>query len=155
MTKEQIELLKGFNEAVKHYGRYNFCTPDSSLQKQACNELIDLLQQLAAEKAAAVPKDEKFANVLLGCECLLKGIRAEIMMWLLLKEEQADKAWDCLVDAQGFVADAVRADIGFSKLQPHIEHLAKVERTVFPPQTFFSAGMIVGREDRTICGGGL
>ncbi len=152
MTKVKTDYLNHFNEAVAHFGKFCFCTPDTDLQKEASSELYSFLQQLGEDKADAVAaNDEMWANVLLGCECLLRGIRADILMWIALKEGQADAAWGLLVDAQGFVADAMKADPGF-ELQPRVEQLAMLERTVFPPQSFLSAGMTVGYEECSICG---
>ena len=153
VTQEEASYIEKFNEAVTHFSHFCFCTIDSGLQKEASAQIYDFLQQLAEDKAAAVATgDERWANFLLGCECRLKGMRAEILMWVLLKEEKPDEAWRLLVDAQGFTSDAMKSDDGF-QLQPFIDHLAKIERVVFPPQAFMSAGMVCDHEECSICHG--
>ena len=153
VTQEEASYIEEFNEAVTHFGQFCFCTIDSGLQKEASAQIYTALQQLAQDKAAAVAAgDERWANFLLGCECRLKGVRAEISMWLSLKEEKPHEAWRLLVDAQGFTLDAMKADDGF-QLQPVIDHLAKIERVVFPPQAFMSAGMVCDYEECSICNG--
>jgi hypothetical protein len=74
----------------------------------------NLLTECKQQKAAAVTAgDEDFANLLLGFECAARCLRSEIEMWLLLKEEKPDEAWDKLVSAQNAAGAAVRAHRGF------------------------------------------
>ena len=152
MTDEQASFLRYFNEAVEHHTALVFCARHSSLQEQACTEIDGLLNGVAVRKANAVKEnDERLANVLLGCERLLEAIQAELRMWILLKSEQPDRAWSQLVSAQSALSDAMKADEGFAHLEVHLGRLASVERTVFPPQTFLSAGMVVDWEECCIC----
>jgi hypothetical protein len=110
------------------------------------------LRQIASEKAAAVgSSDEDYANLLLGCECVARSLFAELQMWLLLKQEDPDAAWDQLIEAQGQALWAVRAHEGFKHLEHHHEKLQVIERVVFPPQVFLSAGLIVERQECSIC----
>jgi hypothetical protein len=117
--------------------------------------LEEMLSIVAAEMAKAIEAaDESFANILLGCECLTAASIAEIKMWLLLKESNPDAAWTQLITAQAGFADAMRADQGFAEdVARQLERLQKVEKLVFPPQTFLSTGWIVKDEVCSICGG--
>jgi hypothetical protein len=47
--------------------------------------------------------------------------------------------------------DAVRAHRGFSHLEARAVRLVDVERVVFPNQVFLSAGLIVRRQECSIC----
>jgi len=73
-------------------------------------------------------------------------------MWILLKEEKPDEAWDKLVSAQMAAADAVRAHMGFAHLETQAQRLEEIERLVFPRQVFVSAGIIVQHQECSICG---
>jgi hypothetical protein len=155
MTDSQAEFIGRFNEALQERCIYRYITRDSDLQKTACAELEEMLSIITAEKAKAIEADDEFfANVLLGCECLTAASIAEIKMWLLLKESNPDAAWTQLIKAQAGFADALRADQGFAEdVARQLERLQKVEKLVFPPQTFFSTGWIVKDEVCSICGG--
>lgn len=150
---EPIKLSLGrFNEIVGECQVFLFITRDSDLQKQACNKLEDALVEIAAQKASVIAiGDEESANVLLGCECVANALIAEITMWLLLKNERPDEAWERLVAAQGHLSNAIRAHEGFAHLDPYIERLDAIEHFVFPPQIFLSSGMIVKSQICSIC----
>jgi len=112
------------------------------------------MTELENEKRAAVAaRDEDFANLLLGYQCVATCLDAEITMWLLLKSAKPDEAWDSLVSAQMAAADAARAHPGFRHVLHQAERLEAIEKLVFPPQVFVSAGMVVQRQECSICGG--
>ena len=152
MTESQEEFINGFNAAIKERCVYRYITRDSGLQRAACTELEEMLAIVSEEKAKAIADaDEHFSNVLLGCESLTKAIITEIKMWLLLKEDKPDAAWDQLVIAQDEFENALKADEGFSEAARQLRRLNSVETLVFPPQTFFSTGWIVKDEICSIC----
>lgn len=88
----------------------------------------------------------------MGCECVTLALIAELKMWLLLKEENPDDAWDELINAQMAYVDAVRAHSGFNHLTQHSERLEAIEKLIFPPQVFVSSGIIVKNQECSICG---
>lgn len=142
-----------FNEVIKEAEILVSIARDSELQRNACNTLQAQAETLANEKSKAVSdQDENLANLLLGCECVNSSILAELNMWLLLKQERPDEAWDQLVIAQDAALAAIRAHDGFSHLIRQFEKLEEIERLVFPPQVFFSSGFIVGNQECSICG---
>jgi hypothetical protein len=79
-------------------------------------------------------------------------LKAELTMWLQLKEGKPDDAWNSLVVAQMATRDAVRAQKGFSYLEGRAIRLVNIERVVFPEQVYFSAGLIVEHQECSICG---
>ena len=153
MTDAQLEFLEEYNEVISACGVLCFCTRDTGLQEEGCLRLEALRSRIENEKAKAIEAaDDKFANDLLGCSCLASAMIAELRMWVLLKEQDPDRAWTQLVNAQHELADAMKASPGFSHLGDRIERLNSIEKTVFPPQIFFSAGMVVREEICSICG---
>jgi hypothetical protein len=154
VSPAQESFLQGFNEALQELCAYRFITRDSELQKQVCVKLEELLEHVSHEKANAIAeRDEKFANVLLGCEALVSGCLAEITMYLRLKEDKPDAAWSELVKAQDAFEAALRADEGFGEdVARQLSRLYTIERVFFPPQSFLSTGWIVKEEVCSICG---
>ena len=55
------------------------------------------------------------------------------------------------MDAQDGFSGAVRAHRAFAHVIQHVHKLDAIERLIFPPQVFLSAGMIVGSQKCSIC----
>jgi hypothetical protein len=104
------QFVASLNEAVKRWQVFLCITRDRDLQEQACAEIEAVRPTVAEEKEKAICQgNEDYANLLLGCECAAGALLAEIQMWIALKSEEPDKAWDELVAAQMATAGAVRA----------------------------------------------
>ncbi|HZR76523.1 hypothetical protein [Bradyrhizobium sp.] len=145
----EIEL---FNDSVDEKASLACITRDSDLQRHAIAELSTLgLTVDDWKKRAIAEQDEHHANLFLGCECIIDALSAELKMWLQLKEDNPDAAWNSLVSAQMATRDAMRAHKGFSHLEHRAIRLVNIERVVFPKQVFLSAGLIVGRQQCSIC----
>ncbi len=147
------QRIEAFNKVVKGIEKYLFITRDADLQREALEQLKALSAQIQIWKSQAIEEGlEDPANLFLGFECAVLYLRAELTMWLDLKEGRPEKAWEQLITAQGAIADAIRAHRGFAHLERNAERMAGIEHLIFPPQVFFSAGLIVGRQECTICG---
>lgn len=153
MTDPVTPFVQNFNDLVKRCEQFLSIARASELQREAIELLSKMQQAVASEKQAAIDQsDENYANLLLGCESVSAALIAELKMWLLLKDEKPDQAWDQLVAAQMASVDAVRAHEGFHHLEQHSRRLEAIEHLVFPPQVFISAGMIVRSQECSICG---
>lgn len=153
MNNALSPFVSSFNAIIKEAEVFLSIARDSALQQEAVDKLLAFGVSVASEKAAAIDrKDEDYANLLLGCECVASALVAELRMWLLLKEGKPDAAWDELITAQMASVDAVRAHPGFAHLSEHNKKLEAIEELVFPPQVFISSGMIVGKQECSICG---
>ena len=153
MSKPLPGFVAEFNSLVKESENMLSIARDSELQRAACYVLEDALQRTRTEKHEAIAGgDEDYANLLLGCESVARALLAEINMWLLLKEEKPNEAWNHLVAAQMASVDAARAHEGFHHLEHHHQRLEAIENLVFPPQVFVSSGMLVGFQECSICG---
>ncbi len=153
MTDKLPRFVEDFNAAVKGAEVFLCIARDSGLQREACAELEELLEQVALEKAKAISEaNEDYANLLLGCEFVSEALAAELQMWLALKSDDPDKAWDQLISAQYLSTLAARAHDRFRHLERHRLRLEAIERLVFPPQVFFSTGMQIRSLECSICG---
>lgn len=153
MTDNFPPFLTEFNEAVKETGAFLSIARASELQQDASEALEQLIPKINEEKARAVKdKNEDYANMLLGCECVTAALIAELKMWILLKQEEPDAAWDQMVSAQNAYIAATRAHSGFHHLALFHQRMEAIEQLVFPPQVFISAALIVERQECSICG---
>ncbi len=141
-----------FNDLVKESQVFLSIARDSALQQEASINLKNLLLKIAQEKKKAIENnDEDYANLLLACECVAKSLLNELKMWLLLKQEKPEDAWDFLVAAQTEATDAAKAHDGIRHFENHRNRLEIIERVVFPHQVFVSIGTIVGKQECSIC----
>ena len=144
--------IESFNAILADCQSLSCMARDSGLQRDACTELRSLLARASELKANAVAVgDEDSANLFLGFECAASSVYSELRMWLLLKEENPNEAWSALIDAQMAATSAARAHRGFMHLLHQHARLEAIEKLVFPPQVFLSAGWIVGRQECSIC----
>ena len=152
MTTTLPKVVSDFNSIVKEIEVLLSIARSSSLQREACVTLEAESRLLASEKAKAVEQsDEDLANLLLGCQCVNASLLAELRMWLLIKDERPDDAWDQLILAQDSAIDATRAHAGFSHLIHQNAKLEAIEHLVFPPQVFISSGFLAANQECSIC----
>lgn len=145
--------IEQFNEDVEGLAQLTYIVRDSDLQRDAIVKLSELAAKVHDWKRQAIAdQSEDHANIFLGCECAVKALQAELEMWLQLKNDKPDDAWNKLIVAQMATRDAVRSHPGFSHLEARAARLVNIERVVFPKQVFFSAGLIVERQQCSICG---
>ena len=153
MNESLPPFVQSFNQTIRDAEVFISIVRASELQREACDRLETLLKAIAVEKSNAITaSDEDYANLLLGCECVGSGILAEIQMWLELKNENPDRAWDRLIDAQSAYTSALRAHRGFQHLDDACHRLEVIEKLIFPPQVFVSSGFIVHVQECSICG---
>lgn len=152
MTPNLPETVAAFNSLVKEVEVLLSIARSGELQREACRTLDAQSEKLANEKAKAIAtRDEDLANLLLGCQCVNTSLLAELRMYLLLKEEKSDEAWDQLILAQDGAIDAIRAHPRFAQLVHQNAKLEAIEHLVFPPQVFISSGFLAANQECSIC----
>lgn len=153
MATSIADHINHLNSVIKECETYLFITRDTALQSEARAKLQDLQKRVAELKAAAISKGiEDLSNLFLGFECVADCLLSELAMWINLKNGSADEAWNNLVQAQTAGIASIRAHPGFSHNQEHVTRLEDIEKLIFPPQVFVSAGLIVNTQDCSICG---
>jgi hypothetical protein len=129
------------------------------LQKTVREKVEAFALRLSQEKAAAVKRaDEKSANELLLLSISLAVVHHELSMWISLKADDGEAAWDDFVEAQRLCEAAIRLRrhlLGSDSVR-QLENLAmrydEIERSVFPPQVFCSIGGVATHTTCSICG---
>lgn len=152
MNSEISERIEKFNEIVSEARPFLLITRGSELQQTMISRLTTFLEVLTSWKSEAVTQqDEGLANLFLGIECIVESLIAELNMWVMLKNDKPDEAWSKLIAAQTAITHALRAHDGFPSLENEARRLEAIEKIIFPPQTFFSAGLIVSKSICSIC----
>jgi hypothetical protein len=154
MIDQLPPVVADFDRTVESVENLLSIARAGELQREALTVLRTSMDSIKGEKANAASRgEEDYANLLLGCECVGAALSAELKMWLLLKEENPDEAWNELINAQMASVDAVRAHETFGHLEHQVRRLDAIEKLVFPSQVFISSGMLVGFQECSVCGG--
>jgi len=156
MNDKIIQFIEDhYEETVHNAQELTFLPRDINMQREALDELTELLSVSNNLKEEFRKKGSgEAANQMLAFGCMIKSVRSELAMWIRLKEEKWDSAWDRLVDAQDYARDARKAHEIAENLnyKNHLSKLLTIEKVVFPPQVFMSPGMLVERFECSICG---
>ena len=145
-----------FSEVYNHVAvdcqKYCFTTRAIELQIEAYDRLSTLRQQASELKKRMVSiKDEDAANAMLSFESMIDAVSHELRMWILLKEDDPDAAWDALVEAQGAARRAMHAHSFAAHLEGYVSHLHILETHLFPVQLFLSIGTLIKSSRCSIC----
>lgn len=147
------QLVEHFNRQIREAEMFLSPARSSRLQIQSSFALDVLSQHAAGLKQQAIRRNvEEDANLFLGFECVIGAVRSELLMWILLKKDKPDEAWDRLVAAEMACQDAARAHPGFEHCEQRLNGLRRLEREIFPKQVFASAGFVARQLTCSICG---
>jgi len=154
MSREIDELIGEFERLTEDCAKFLFITRGKEFQQEAVEKLSALKQKISLFKEKAVEKeDEDSANLALSLELFISAFISELEMWMELKEDNPNKAWDYLADAQLFARDAAQAHrIVQERAERYANKLYLLEKLLFPPQIFLSPGFIHTKEECSICG---
>ena len=155
MNKEIELLLKEFNEVIREYGKFCFISRGEEFQQDAVKKLTALKQKASSLKEKAIKlKDEESANCMLSLEDLINAMIDELEMWIALKEDNPNKAWDFLINAQSAVRTSAQAhNIAIDlNAEGYANKLHLLEKFLFPPQMFFSPSFVTEKAECSICG---
>lgn len=145
--------IEYFNGGIENAETLRCLAKSSKLQLEQCCALDSLQFNATRFKHESIRRaDEDCANLFLAYECAIGAVRSELLMWILLKRDMPNEAWDQLVAAQIGCMDASRAHRGFVHCQQRLEDLSQYEELLFPPQAFLSAGFISDSLECSICG---
>lgn len=152
MNEKVLTFIHQFNEAVADTQKFLFITRAKELQEDACRRLASLKERAAnLKKETITDQDDDSANVLLCPESVLEATMNELRMWIALKDDDPNAAWDCLINCQGACRDAILAHTAVD-LENYISRLHTLEKLIFPQLFFSSTRMVIARSECSICG---
>lgn len=152
MAKTLQDVAERFSRYVTEAERLLYLTRDAGLQRETLTELRPYYEELESYRAAAEAANaEHPANIPLGFKSVVSALAEELNLYLFLKADEPDSAWDALVRAQAGIDAALRADESFAYLAAKVRRLRDLEACLFPPMQFLSAGLIVRRQECSLC----
>lgn len=155
MNKEIELFLKEFNEVIRECEKFCFMSRDKEFQQDAIKKLATLKHRATSLKKRMITlKDANSANCMLSLENLIDAIINELEMWIVSKENNPDKAWDLLINAQYAIRTSAQAhDIALElNAEGYANKLHLIEKLLFPLQMFFSPGFVIEGAECSICG---
>ncbi len=153
MNEHIQKFLIEFSETANELQKFCFMTRAKELQLEACDILEELKEKADELKREVIShRDEDSANAMLSIEEMIIALMSELRMWIALKDDDADSAWNHLVSAQYSARTAMQAHSVANHLDGYVNHLHLLEHILFPPLAFFSPGMVIGKSRCSICG---
>lgn len=159
MNRSMDELIAAFNDMAREAQTMAFLPRGIELQELMEKEAIAFIERLGVEKEERISVlDEEGANTILSMELCLQMVLQELRMWMSLKRDQPELAWDNLVSAQHLclAAITVRRQLASKPATEALENLHQkllvIEQVVYPPQIFSSIGGIARKRECSICG---
>ena len=143
-----------FDRHLKDAMRYCFFTRGVEFQRRKAGQLASLIVQIQSKKQdQADAGNSEAANYLLAMEFVAESFRHELEMYVKLKSDDMDGAWDELIYSQSAADHAISAHESVAvPMRDQAERLQRIEDAIFPPQTFMSPGFITRVSHCSICG---
>jgi hypothetical protein len=140
----------GLEQSVSTLLAYGSCCHE--LQTQELYRQESLVQNLEQYRQQAIEaQDERQANSAFVHLKIASALLHHLQLWLFLKSDHMEEAWDQLVEAQESLEFALRFVDDEILRHWHMELLA-LEKLLFPPQRFVSVSHTFGYAECTICG---
>lgn len=153
MTKTVEVFQEHFKDIIKKVQRFAIFVRGIEFQKASIDQLKELLDECVVNKKRAIAEgSEDDANAFLAFEFIAKSHIEEFRFYIALKEDDPDKAWDHLINAQSHSACAMHSHDVASYLNDYIDQLYGLEQWFFPQQFFLSSSFIVKKSFCSICG---
>lgn len=158
VTEQRVSSPEGMLSAIASDWKAVRKFTTASWSKRRQQEMLAEYQALVGKLDLAVAASRargagQGANLWRAAQTLLESVVSELRMWILLKENDGDSAWNNFCDAEQYAINAHRwLPHDFEPARNQVEHLSLLEIIAFPEQPyFFSTGLIVGREVCTVC----
>jgi hypothetical protein len=153
MNEQAQEFREKIDGPLHHYRKTRFITRAEEFYQESLNTLRELSHEAKElRQRLANEHDEDSANSILSLEYALNAFAEELMMWVALKADDTNAAWDHMVDAQMAGASAMQTHTIGNEFREDFERLATIEIVLFPSQIFTSLGVVVSHSTCSICG---
>jgi hypothetical protein len=153
-------LVPRFEVIAEEMQALTFMPRAIELQEAALESGRGFLAELAqAKKLQSDRGDAEVANTILAMELAIQCVQSELAMWVDLKRDRPEAAWDHLVAAQNVCQSAIairrqlKSTLPTAGLENLYRKLMSIEQVVFPPQLYLSVGGCTRDRECSICRG--
>lgn len=130
-----------FCDFIDSCGKFCCYTRSIDIQQQKITECEDYLITIKEYKSHAITrKDEGVANQFFHMQCVINSLRSFLLVWKNLKENDFNKSWTYLIDAQEYLIIALKID-DYEGIRNLETRLNSAETLLFPGWAkYISAG---------------
>lgn len=149
-TLSEQDIIEHLDQMINYF----FITRDKTILNGQVEILKSMLQNIQKIKNGHIAnQDENNANKWLSIEYLGSSIKHGLLMFISLKENDPESAWNSLVSAQNYVNYCNSAyQLQNTRIQRrYANYFYMIENILFPPQEFLSPEMIIVESICTIC----
>lgn len=152
MNNILLEYRTKADDLFEEIGRFACFVRDNEFQKGCIERLNSFKVLLSKERINSVKNhDNDLANGFASFELVTESFICEFKMWIALKENKYNDAWDFLIDSQDLAIRAMQAHEVNAHLSVYLRRLEVLEKLLFPPQLFVSDRSIVSKCKCSIC----
>ncbi len=146
MWSTQEEMLKAADDVLKLALSYGYVSIGSELQEEAIANVKSLQLQIKQHQKKPLPARMRNRLTWLGLLGVLQMASAFLSMWVHIKNDQMESAWNALINAQDNLEAALklRHTEGLSRLN---HNLQAIEKVLFPPCMFVSSSIFYESTD--------
>lgn len=146
------KIGENFRDFIDSCGKLNFYTRSKRLQSEKVQECVAYIQEIKGYKAQAIEfESEPAANEFFHMQCVINGLKSVLEMWLALKNDDYQKSWSYLIDAQEYTCIALKIK-EYEGVVNFQQNLIEIENAVFPSWALFnSPGFIESIGKCSIC----
>ncbi len=140
-------------ELLKKQQKYLYIARDRSIFQTQSTEMKSLLKEIKGKKEEFIQQqNEKESRKWLSIENCCLSIIEGLSLFIDLKDNKPDSAWDHLITAQNHASWTNREyDLGGDFQKNYIYHFNNIEKIIFPPVTFVSAKFTSVHSKCSIC----
>lgn len=144
-------IAENYCQFIDSCGKFICFTVSKKIQSKKATECEKYIKVIKLYKQQAIKnKIEEHANELFHMQCMINATRSFLLMWIALKENEFNKAWSRLIDAQEYVSIALK--IHDYEGVYNLENLLKsAEESIFPSMSYNSLGIIETIGKCSIC----
>lgn len=145
------EMLKAADAVLSEALGFGYMSIGIDYQEEAMSKVVVFQGQLEQHRTDSISRnDETSANLAWILGRFAKGVHEFISMWVYLKKDQMESAWDALVTAQECLETALRLRYAEGLYQLN-RKLYAAEIVLFPPCKFISSSILYGSSECSIC----
>jgi hypothetical protein len=145
------EMLKAADAVLSEALGFGYMSIGIEYQEEAMSKVVKFQCQLEQSRENSISRnDEASANLAWILAAFAQGVHEFISMWVYLKQDQMESAWNALVTAQECLGNALRLRYAQGLYQLN-RKLYAAEIVLFPPCKFISSSILYGSAECSIC----
>lgn len=137
------EIHENYCDFIESCGKFNFYTRSKTTQEEKIAECSQYIRLIKSYKNQAIENNsEKVANKFFHMQCMINATKSFLLMWVKLKEDDFNKSWSHLIDAQEYISIALRLD-DYEGVRNLEERLKGAEDSIFPNWAIYNSPSFV------------